>query len=37
MITPIPDPSLEAAAAWNKNETAYWRKITSEVKVELPE
>jgi tripartite-type tricarboxylate transporter receptor subunit TctC len=35
MIKPIPDATLEAAAEWNKKETAYWQKITSEVKVDL--
>jgi tripartite-type tricarboxylate transporter receptor subunit TctC len=35
MIKPIPDASLEAAAEWNKKESAYWQKITSEVKVDL--
>ena len=35
MIKAVPNSSLEDAAAWNKKETDYWKKITSEVKVEL--
>jgi tripartite-type tricarboxylate transporter receptor subunit TctC len=37
MIKAVPNASLEDAAAWNAKETAYWQKIISEVKVELPD
>ena len=37
MIKAVPDASIDAAQAWNKAETAYWRKVTEEVKVELPD
>jgi tripartite-type tricarboxylate transporter receptor subunit TctC len=37
MIKAVPNASLEDAAAWNAKETAYWKKIISEVKVELAE
>ena len=37
MIKAVPDASIDAAQAWNKAETAYWRKVTDEVKVELPD
>jgi len=37
MIKAVPDTSIDAAQAWNKAETAYWRKVTDEVKVELPD
>jgi hypothetical protein len=29
--------SIEDAQAWNKAETEHWRKLTDEVKVELPD
>jgi tripartite-type tricarboxylate transporter receptor subunit TctC len=35
MIKAAPNASLEDAAAWNKKETEYWKKIISEVKVDL--
>jgi tripartite-type tricarboxylate transporter receptor subunit TctC len=37
MIKAVPNASIEDAQAWNKAETAYWKKITEEVKVELPD
>jgi tripartite-type tricarboxylate transporter receptor subunit TctC len=37
MIKSVPDASIEAAKTWNAAETAYWRKVTEEVKVELPD
>src|SRR6185295_10951244 len=37
MIKPVPNASIEDAAAWNKAEVAYWQKVTEEVKVELPD
>ena len=37
MIKAVPDASIEDAQAWNRAETAYWKKVTEEVKVELPD
>jgi len=37
MIRPLPSASFEGAQAWNKAELAYWKKVTDEVKVELPD
>jgi tripartite-type tricarboxylate transporter receptor subunit TctC len=37
MIRPFPSASFEDAQAWNKAELAYWKKVTDEVKVELPD
>jgi tripartite-type tricarboxylate transporter receptor subunit TctC len=37
MIKSVPNASIEDAQAWNKTETAHWRKLTDEVKVELPD
>ncbi len=37
MIKAVPNASIEDAQAWNRIETAYWRKVTDEVKVELPD
>jgi tripartite-type tricarboxylate transporter receptor subunit TctC len=37
MIKAVPNASIEDAAAWNAKESAYWQKIISEVKVELPD
>src|SRR5262249_8982601 len=37
MIKAVPDASIEAAEAWNRAETAYWKKLTEDVKVELPD
>jgi hypothetical protein len=37
MINAAPNASLEDAQAWNKAELAYWKKVTDEVKVELPD
>jgi tripartite-type tricarboxylate transporter receptor subunit TctC len=37
MIRAFPSASIEEAQAWNKTEVAYWKKVTDEVKVELPD
>src|SRR5215510_6145946 len=37
MIKAVPSASLEDAQAWNKAELAYWKKVTDDVKVELPD
>jgi len=37
MIRPVPSASSEEAQAWGKTEVAYWKKVTDEVKVELPD
>jgi tripartite-type tricarboxylate transporter receptor subunit TctC len=37
MIKSVPNASIAEAQEWNKAETAYWRKLTEEVKVELPD
>jgi tripartite-type tricarboxylate transporter receptor subunit TctC len=37
MIRAVPNASLEDARAWTVAETAYWKKVTEEVKVERPE
>jgi tripartite-type tricarboxylate transporter receptor subunit TctC len=37
MIKAVPNASLEDARAWTATETAYWKKVTEEVKVERPE
>jgi tripartite-type tricarboxylate transporter receptor subunit TctC len=37
MIKSVPDASIEDAKAWSTAETAHWRKLTEEVKVELPD
>ncbi len=37
MIKAVPNSSIEDARAWNVAETAYWKKVTEEVKVELPD
>jgi tripartite-type tricarboxylate transporter receptor subunit TctC len=37
MIKAVPDASIEAAAAWSKEEAAHWKRITETVKVERPE
>jgi tripartite-type tricarboxylate transporter receptor subunit TctC len=37
MIKSVPNASIEDAKAWNTAETAHWRKLTEEVKVELPD
>jgi tripartite-type tricarboxylate transporter receptor subunit TctC len=37
MIRPAPSASSEDAQAWDKAEVAYWKKVTDEVKVELPD
>lgn len=35
MISAVPNASLADAQAWNKAETARWRKITEQVKIEI--
>lgn len=37
MIRAIPDASIAAAQAWNKEETAHWKHITDTVKVDRTE
>jgi tripartite-type tricarboxylate transporter receptor subunit TctC len=37
MITPVPSASIEEALAWSQAETARWRKITEEVKIDHPQ
>ncbi len=37
MIKAVPNASIADAKAWNATETAYWRKLTEQVKVEKPE
>ena len=37
LIKAVPNASIADARAWNAAETAYWRKVTNEVKVELPD
>ena len=37
MIKAIPDASIAEAQAWSKRETARWKKLTEEVKIDLPQ
>ena len=37
MIKPTPSASLADAQAFNRAEMAYWKKVTEQVKVELPD
>lgn len=37
MIRAVPSASSEDAQAWDQAEVAYWKKVTDEVKVELPD
>jgi tripartite-type tricarboxylate transporter receptor subunit TctC len=37
MIKAIPNPSIADAQDWNKLETAHWKKITEDVKIDRPE
>jgi tripartite-type tricarboxylate transporter receptor subunit TctC len=37
MIKVVPSASLEDAQAFNRAEMAYWKKVTDQVKVELPD
>jgi tripartite-type tricarboxylate transporter receptor subunit TctC len=37
MIKSVPNASLEDAKAWDKAEAEHWKKLTDEVKVELPD
>ena len=36
-IRPLPSASIADAQAWNRAEVAYWKKVTDEVKIELPD
>jgi tripartite-type tricarboxylate transporter receptor subunit TctC len=37
MIRAVPSASIADAQEWNKTEVAYWKKVTDEVKIELPD
>jgi tripartite-type tricarboxylate transporter receptor subunit TctC len=37
MIKTVPNASIEEARKWSEAEFAYWKKVTEEVKVELPD
>jgi tripartite-type tricarboxylate transporter receptor subunit TctC len=37
MIRAIPDATVADAQAWNKRETARWRTLTEQVKIDLPQ
>jgi tripartite-type tricarboxylate transporter receptor subunit TctC len=37
MIRAVPSGSLADAQTWNKAEVAYWKKVTDEVKIDLPD
>ena len=37
MIRAVPSASIAEAQEWNKAEVAYWKKVTDEVKIELPD
>jgi tripartite-type tricarboxylate transporter receptor subunit TctC len=37
MIRAVPSASIADARAWNEAEVAYWKKVTDEVKIELPD
>jgi tripartite-type tricarboxylate transporter receptor subunit TctC len=37
MIKAVPNASIAEAQAWDKAETAAWKKVTDEIKVELPD
>jgi tripartite-type tricarboxylate transporter receptor subunit TctC len=37
MIRAVPSASIADAQAWNKAEVAYWKKLTDEIKIELPD
>jgi tripartite-type tricarboxylate transporter receptor subunit TctC len=37
MIRAVPSGSLADAQAWNKAEVAYWKMVTDEVKIDLPD
>jgi tripartite-type tricarboxylate transporter receptor subunit TctC len=36
MIKAIPDASIAEAQAWNKRETAHWKELTEQVKIDHP-
>jgi tripartite-type tricarboxylate transporter receptor subunit TctC len=37
MIKAIPDASISEAQAWNKRETAHWKELTEQVKIDHPQ
>jgi tripartite-type tricarboxylate transporter receptor subunit TctC len=37
MIKAVPDASIAAAQAWDKLETAHWKTLTEQVKIDLPQ
>src|SRR6476620_2891916 len=37
MIRAVPSASSEDAQAWDKAEVAYWKKVTDEVKIDMPD
>jgi hypothetical protein len=37
MIKAVPNSSLDDAQAFDRAEMAYWKKVTDQVKVELPD
>ena len=37
MITAIPNASIAEAQAWDKLETAHWKKLTEQVKIDQPQ
>ena len=37
MIKAVPNASIADAQAWDKLETAHWRKLTEQVKIEQPQ
>ena len=37
MIKAVPDASIASAQAWDKLETAHWKTLTEQVKIELPQ
>jgi tripartite-type tricarboxylate transporter receptor subunit TctC len=37
MIQAIPNSSIADAEAWNKQETARWRRVTEQVKIDIPQ
>ena len=37
MIKGIPNASIADAQAWDKLETAHWKKLTKQVKIDLPQ
>ena len=37
MIKAVPSASIEEARAWNQEEVAHWKKLTEQVKIDLPQ